>query len=159
MAEQAFVEELDRLVFHLTERLTGEADGQPKVFRDSANGNLQEFFTRFQSLKLRSNEQPDSLFEQCQQIVQGVRPQTLRNDAILRRRVGYAMLKTQTRMREKWSRVFDRRYFDGRCIAGDTARGFAPSSLAFQGTFVRSKPRRPALYAPSDGTIFRPVIP
>ncbi|MCC9628961.1 hypothetical protein LOC68_11175, partial [Blastopirellula sp. JC732] len=87
MAEQAFVEELGRLVSHLTERLTGEADGQPKVFRDSAIGNLQEFFTRFQSLNLRSSEQLDSLVEQCQQIVQGVRPQTLRDDANLRREV------------------------------------------------------------------------
>ena len=36
LAEQAFIEELARLVDHLTERLSGAEDGKPKVFRDSA---------------------------------------------------------------------------------------------------------------------------
>ena len=40
LAEQAFVDELSKLVSHLTERLTGQADGKPKVFRDSAIENL-----------------------------------------------------------------------------------------------------------------------
>jgi len=35
LAEQAFAGELQRLVTHLAERLTGLQDGQPKVFRDS----------------------------------------------------------------------------------------------------------------------------
>ena len=40
MAEQAFQEEFARLVGHLTERIAGGADGERKVFRDSAIGNL-----------------------------------------------------------------------------------------------------------------------
>ena len=36
LAEQAFIEELARLVDHFSERLSGSADGKPKVFRDSA---------------------------------------------------------------------------------------------------------------------------
>ncbi|MGE3777651.1 MAG: hypothetical protein AB7F89_10730, partial [Pirellulaceae bacterium] len=36
LAEQAFLDELTRLVSHLTERLAGTEDGRPKVFRDSA---------------------------------------------------------------------------------------------------------------------------
>jgi hypothetical protein len=31
LAEQAFLEELGQLVAHLTERLTGQADGKPKI--------------------------------------------------------------------------------------------------------------------------------
>ena len=49
-AEGAFVAELSSIVAHLTERLSGHEDGKPKVFRDSAVGNLREFFERFQSL-------------------------------------------------------------------------------------------------------------
>lgn len=95
MAEQMFVDELGRLVSHLTERLSGEADGQPKVFRDSAIGNLQEFFKRFQDLNLRSNDQLDALVEQCQQIVQGVRPQSLRDSAGLRQEVAGQLSQVQ----------------------------------------------------------------
>ena len=49
MAEQAFFEELSKLVSHLTERLTGSDDGKPKIFRDTAVENLTEFFERFQA--------------------------------------------------------------------------------------------------------------
>lgn len=87
LAEQAFIEELTRLIGHLTERLTGAEDGKPKVFRDSAIGNLQEFFQRFQSLNVRSNEQLDNLVSQCQSIVRGVEPQTLRDSQPIRQRV------------------------------------------------------------------------
>ena len=34
LAEEAFVAELAKLVSHLTERLSGQEDGKPKVFRD-----------------------------------------------------------------------------------------------------------------------------
>ena len=48
LAEQAFVGEFAKLVSHLTERLADGQDGERKVFRDSAMGNLVEFFERFQ---------------------------------------------------------------------------------------------------------------
>lgn len=87
MAEQAFIDELSQLVSHLTERLGGNDDGQPKVFRDTAVGNLREFFERFQSLNVRSNDQLDGLVGQCQEIVRGVQPQELRDDGDLRQQV------------------------------------------------------------------------
>ena len=41
LAEQPFLDEFARLVAHLTERISGVCeDGQPRVFRDSAVGNL-----------------------------------------------------------------------------------------------------------------------
>jgi hypothetical protein len=73
LAEQAFAEELSQLVSHLTERLSGQSDGKPKVFRDSAVNNLTEFFQRFRRLNIRSNEQLDQLVDQCQDVVRGVR--------------------------------------------------------------------------------------
>jgi len=87
LAEQAFIEELQDLVSHLTERLTGQADSRPKVFRDSAVTNLSEFFQRFRQLNVRSNDQLDALVAQCQQIVRGVEPQTLRDSQGVRQRV------------------------------------------------------------------------
>ena len=87
LAEGAFVDELAKLVSHLTERLSGQEDGKPKVFRDSAVGNLRAFFAQFQNLNVRSNEQLDRLVEQCQQIVEGVDPQQLRDSSNLRQQV------------------------------------------------------------------------
>ncbi len=87
LAEQAFLDELTRLLAHLTERISGSDDGSPKIFRDSAIGNLREFFERFRDLNVRSSDQLDELVSQCQRIVQGVEPQRLRDSQSLRRRV------------------------------------------------------------------------
>ena len=96
MAEQAFIDELSRLVSHLTERLSGDGDGQPKVFRDSAVTNLSEFFERFRSLNVRSNDQLDELVSQCQRIVHGVQPQTLRDDQNVRQRIATRLSGVQS---------------------------------------------------------------
>jgi hypothetical protein len=87
LAEQAFTEELSKLVGHLTERLSGNDDGKPKVFRDSAIENLQEFFTRFRHLNIRSNVELDQLVERTQRLIRGVAPQALRDDTTLRQQV------------------------------------------------------------------------
>jgi hypothetical protein len=96
LAEQAFTEELASLVSHLTERLSGHDDGKPKVFRDSAIGNLREFFDRFHSLNVRSNDQVEELVRQCQATVGGVQPQNLRDDQSLRRRVATELSGVQS---------------------------------------------------------------
>lgn len=87
LAEQAFLDELSKLVGHLTERLTGQVDNKPKVFRDSAVTNLSEFFERFRQLNIGSNEQLDELVSDAQQIVRGVEPQKLRDSGKLRQQV------------------------------------------------------------------------
>ena len=87
MAEQAFAEDFGKLVAHLTERLTGADDGRPKVFRDSVVGNLQEFFERFRSLNVRSNEELDRLVETAQRALRGVGPQDLRDSQGLRQQI------------------------------------------------------------------------
>ncbi len=96
MAEEAFMAELGRLVEHLTERLTGQADGKPKVFRDSAIENLTGFFERFRQLNVRSNDQLDELVDQAQQIVQGVQPQSLRDNQTLRQTVATELVEVQS---------------------------------------------------------------
>ena len=96
LAEQAFIDELSQLVSHLTERLGGQEDGRPKVFRDSAVGNLREFFERFGSLNVRSNEQLDALVSQCRRIVEGVQPQELRDSGGLRQQVATQLSGVQS---------------------------------------------------------------
>lgn len=96
LAEQAFTEELSKLVSHLTERLAGSEDGKPKVFRDSAVENLREFFERFRHLNVRSSEQLDELVTQAQRVVRGVEPQALRDNLSLRQQVATQLSGVQS---------------------------------------------------------------
>jgi hypothetical protein len=96
LAEQAFLEELSGLVGHLTERLSGAEDGKPKVFRDTAVENLEEFFERFRHLNVRSNEQLDELVGRAQQIVRGVEPQQLRDNQPLRQQLASQLSGVQS---------------------------------------------------------------
>jgi hypothetical protein len=95
LAEQAFTGELAKLVSHLTERLSGTEDGHPKIFRDTAVENLNEFFQRFRELNVRSNEQLDELVARAQRIVRGIEPQDLRDNQSLRQHVATEMAVVQ----------------------------------------------------------------
>jgi len=96
LAEQAFIEELSQLVSHLTDRLGGHEDGRPKTFRDTAVGNLRDFFERFRSLNVRSNDQLDALVSECHQIVDGVQPQELRDIEGIRQQVATQLSSVQS---------------------------------------------------------------
>jgi hypothetical protein len=87
LAEEAFTQELAKLVSHLTERLTAGVDGEKKVFRDSAMTNLTEFFTRFKSLNVRSNPELDRLVETAEQVLAGAEPEAVRNNDALRQQI------------------------------------------------------------------------
>src|SRR3954471_10863652 len=97
LAERAFLDEFARLVAHLTDRISGVGeDGQPRVFRDSAVDNLSEFFARFRSLNVRSNDQLDALVAEAQRAVRGVNAQDLRDGEGLRREVAGQLARVQT---------------------------------------------------------------
>lgn len=96
LAEAAFTTELAKLVSHLTERLSGQDDGKPRVFRDSVVENLTEFFQWFRQLNVRSNEQLDTLVADAQRIVRGVEPQDLRDNEGLRQHVATEMSRVQS---------------------------------------------------------------
>ncbi len=98
LAEQAFLEEFAKLVGHLTERLAQGADGERKVFRDSAITNLTEYFARFRHLNVGSSAQLDELVAQAQQLVQGVSPQSLRDDNHLRQQVASRLSQVQAQI-------------------------------------------------------------
>jgi len=96
LAEDAFTSELAKLVSHLTERLSGQEDGRAKIFRDSAVENLTEFFARFRSLNVRSNEDLDRLVADAQRIIRGVEPQEPRDNQQLRQHVATEMSRVQS---------------------------------------------------------------
>jgi hypothetical protein len=96
LAEAAFTEEVAKLVEHLSERLNGESDGKAKVFRDTAVTNLTEFFERFRSLNVRSNEQLDDLVQRAHNVLQGVEPQQLRDNSSLRQRLVTQLASVQS---------------------------------------------------------------
>jgi hypothetical protein len=99
LAEQAFIDELARLVEHLTERITGtDSDGSQKVFRDSAVNNLTEFFERFRTLSVHSNAELDEVVRQAQHAVRGVGAQQLRDSHALREQIASQLARVQTAM-------------------------------------------------------------
>ena len=87
LAEQAFIEEFGSLIEHLTERLTAGEDGRAKTFRNTAITRLHEFFQRFKSLSVNSNEELDRLVDTAQKALRGVGPQQLRDHDDLRQKV------------------------------------------------------------------------
>ncbi len=97
LAEAAFLEEFARLVSHLCDRIGGAGeDGQPRVFRDTAVDNLADFFEKFRSLDVRSNEQLDELVGRAQRAVRGVAAQDLRDSGALRQRVASQLSQVQS---------------------------------------------------------------
>ena len=96
LAEQAFLDELNKLIEHLTERLSGAEDGKPKIFRDTAVTNLTEFFAKFKQLNVRSNEELDAMVARAQSIVQGIAPKQLRDSPSLRQQVASQMSALQS---------------------------------------------------------------
>ena len=98
LAEQAFLNEFSNLVGHLTGRIAGGTDGEKKVFRDSAIGNLTEFFERFKLLNVGSSAQLDDLVAQAQQAVRGVAAKDLRGNAGLRQEVATSLSRVQAEL-------------------------------------------------------------
>ena len=99
LAEQAFRDELAKLVARMCERLDGKLDkGKPKVFRDSLVTNLTDFFAQFKQLNVGSSDELDELVAKAQMAVKGVTPDKLRDNAQLQQSVRKQMLKIETKL-------------------------------------------------------------
>jgi hypothetical protein len=80
----------------LTERLTAGPEGERKVFRDSAVGNLVDFFDKFRRQNVHSSDQLDRLVQEAQRAVRGVGAQDLRNSDGLRAEVAAQLSRVQS---------------------------------------------------------------
>ena len=96
LAQEAFLAEFSQVVSHLCERLSGDQDGKPKIFRDSAVNNLREFFERFRSLNVGSDAELERLVDQAQDIVRGVQPEALRTQTNLRQQIATQLSGVQS---------------------------------------------------------------
>lgn len=83
------------LVEHMVERLGGESDGKPKVFRDSMVKNFSEFTDLFAARNLTGDVELAALVEKAQKVMSGVDAKSLRSDADMKQRVsdGFAEIK------------------------------------------------------------------
>jgi hypothetical protein len=90
-AEEAFVQQFQHLVVHLVERLKGDVDGKPKVFRDSAVENLNQFFEQFRQLDIGSSTKLQTLVTQAQNAVKGLTAGELRENPDARANVTAAL--------------------------------------------------------------------
>lgn len=99
LAEDAFLDEFAKLIDHLTERL-GSDDGKPRVFRDSAIGNLDAFFDRFGRLRsgLSRSGDLDRLVEEARQALLGNRPQRIRDNGLLRQQIAADLVRVQSQL-------------------------------------------------------------
>lgn len=98
LTEQAFTEKFHDLVAHLVERLRGDVDGKPKVFRDTAIANLTGFFDEFRQLDFGSSAQLQHLVDQAQQAVNGITPDDLRAGGDVRARVAEQLAQVEQAM-------------------------------------------------------------
>lgn len=98
LTETAFTEELAKLVQHITQKLSGDENSKPKRFRGTAVTNLNDFFERFRTLNIGSNEELDQLVDRAQQIVRGVEPQQLRDSQSLRSQIATQLSSVQTNL-------------------------------------------------------------
>lgn len=91
MAENAFAEQLQEMVEHLIERLTDNADGERKVFRNAAIENFKDFYENFRRMNVRSNEQLENLIRQANDLVSGVDVKDLRENKNMRQNLSQQM--------------------------------------------------------------------
>jgi hypothetical protein len=89
--------ELADLVNSMVERLSGEKDGKPKVFRDTLVKNVSEFLQTFEARNITSDAQLQRLVADARKLLDGVDPDTLRKSKDVRATVadGMARVKEQ----------------------------------------------------------------
>lgn len=80
VAQQVIRARFSESVRHLLDRLTPEADGKKKIFRDSMVKNLQEFVENFSALNVTNDEELEKLVSQARDLVEGVDPDVIRSD-------------------------------------------------------------------------------
>lgn len=85
-------------VKHAAERLSGGADGKPKVFRNTLLENLNDFIGSFDARNLTNDDELTKLVAQVRSLVDGVDPEILRKDVTVRESVAKGMAEIQANL-------------------------------------------------------------
>jgi hypothetical protein len=92
---QALRAGLADLADHLVERLQGNGDGKPKVFRDTLVENMTDYLDLFDPRNVTDDTQLAQLVERCRNILDGVDADALRSSAAIRTKVRDGMTQVQ----------------------------------------------------------------
>jgi hypothetical protein len=98
MTEAALAEEMNKLITHMIDRLTGGEDGKPKQFKDQTVENLREFFDGFKAANIGSNAQLDALMEQAKGVIGSRTPGEMRTDAQIRDQIKEGLQSVATQL-------------------------------------------------------------
>lgn len=84
------------MVDGLVDRLSSQADGKRKIFRNTVLDPINEFVRLFDARNLASDTELKTLVSQAQQLVNGISPEDLRTNDALRNSIqaGFASVKT-----------------------------------------------------------------
>jgi hypothetical protein len=88
------------LVTHLIDRLSPDATGKQKVFRDSLIGNVRDFMANFAARNITDDAELAALVDQAREIIEGVDPQTLRDHRGVRNTVREALADVKSTLDE-----------------------------------------------------------
>jgi hypothetical protein len=85
------------VVEHLRERLTDDANGNPKIFRDTAVTKLQAFCDGFSPRDINNDRELRAQVAKIRELISGVQPDALRDINTLRAKVrdGLGEIKTE----------------------------------------------------------------
>lgn len=72
-------EQFKKLVDHMVERLTPEADGKKRIFRDSLTANFKEFLAKFSTMNITEDAELAKLVLEARNLMDGVEPDALRD--------------------------------------------------------------------------------
>lgn len=90
---QVLLTEFRDMTARMAERLQSAPDGKPKVFRDSLVGNLQEWLDLFEKRDLSNDEQLMGFVNQARAMVNGLKPDAIRETTELREEIAQEMQK------------------------------------------------------------------
>ncbi len=93
---QALRAGLSDLVDHMVERLQGNGDGKPKVFRDSLVENMAEYLDLFDPRNVTDDDQLAHLVGRCRSVLDGVDASALRASDAIRTKVRDGMAQVQS---------------------------------------------------------------
>lgn len=82
-------------VDHVVERLSGEDDGKPKIFRDSLIGNLRDFLDGFKALNVCDDRDLADLVTRARDTLDGIEVNDLRKNESLRSTIASRMADVQ----------------------------------------------------------------
>ncbi len=82
---------LKSMIEHLGERLTPDAQGKSKVFRNSLVDNISDFLTEFSAINITNDSELEAVVNQARTLLDGVDAETLRRSTDAREtvRVGF----------------------------------------------------------------------